>query len=249
MINLEIDYREKALIKVLDDKNIDYKAVNLELGDIRFLDSSLNELIVFERKTLKDLASSIKDGRYHEQSMRLDSHRLHNHNIIYLIEGDMDYYRPPPIQNPVTKDALYSSMFSILYFKGFSVIKTKNLNETFEIIFRFYNKLLKDKKESYYYKSQEDSKDYTTTIKTTKKDNITLENIDVIMLTQIPSVSLAIASRIMEEYNSLGCLLDALRKDPNSLDGLMVETATGKQRKMSKPAIANIIKYLKIEKV
>ena len=119
----------------------------------------------------------------------------------------------------------------------------------FEIIFRFYNKLLKDKKESYYYKSQEDSKDYTTTIKTTKKDNITLENIDVIMLTQIPSVSLAIASRIMEEYNSLGCLLDALRKDPNSLDGLMVETATGKQRKMSKPAIANIIKYLKIEKV
>ena len=50
-------------------------------------------------------------------------------------------------------------MFSILYFKGFSVIKTKNLNETFEMIIRFYNKLLKDKKESYYYKSQEDSKD------------------------------------------------------------------------------------------
>ena len=102
MINLEIDYREKALIKVLDDKNINYKSLNLELGDVRFLDSSFNELIIFERKTLKDLASSIKDGRYHEQSMRLDGHKLHNHNIIYLIEGDMDYYRPPPIQNPVT---------------------------------------------------------------------------------------------------------------------------------------------------
>ena len=188
MIKLEIDYREKALIKVLDDKNICYKAVNLELGDIRFLDNSLNELIVFERKTLKDLASSIKDGRYHEQSMRLDSHKLHNHNIIYLIEGDMDYYRPPPIQNPVTKDALYSSMFSILYFKGFSVIKTKNLNETFEIILRFYNKLSKDKKESYYYKSQQGDKEYATTIKSTKKDNITLDNIDVIMLTQIAVV-------------------------------------------------------------
>ena len=177
MVKLEIDYREKALIKVLDENNIDYSTVNLGLGDIRFLDNSFNELMIFERKTLKDLASSIKDGRYHEQSMRLDSHKLHNHNIIYLIEGDMDYYRPPPIQNPITKDALYSSMFSILYFKGFSVFKTKNLNETFEIIYRFYNKLSKDKKESYYSKSHDIDKDYTTAIKTTKKDNITLDNL------------------------------------------------------------------------
>ena len=246
MINVEIDYREKALIKVIKEKDIEFKESNLELGDIVFNDVSGNALLIFERKTLKDLASSIKDGRYHEQSMRLDAHSLHNHNIVYLVEGDMDYYSPPPIQNPVTKEALYSSMFSILYFKGFSVVKTKNLKETVEILCRFYSKLLKENKESYYLRSIDSEKDYTTTIKTTKKDNITLENIDVIMLTQIPNVSLAIASRIMQEYTSLGSLVDALKNDPTCLDGLMVETTTGKSRKMSKPAIANILKYLKI---
>ena len=246
MINLEIDYREKFLIKNLDEKKINYKVCNLELGDIRFIDSSLNELVIFERKTLKDLASSIKDGRYHEQSMRLDGHKLHNHNIIYLIEGDLEYYKAPPIQNPVSKEALYSSMFSILYFKGFSVLKTKNLNETSELLCRFYNKLLKDKKESYYYKSQYDDKDYITTIKTTKKDNITSENIDIIMLTQIPGVSTVSASNIIEITGSLAKLIDMLKNNINCLNDLTYETHTGKKRKISKTAIENIIKYLKI---
>ena len=41
------------------------------------------------KKTVNDLLSSIVDGRYKEQSLRLDNYNLHNHNIIYLIEGDM----------------------------------------------------------------------------------------------------------------------------------------------------------------
>tara|TARA_Y100000741_G_C18238739_1_gene552758 strand:+ start:137 stop:886 length:750 start_codon:yes stop_codon:yes gene_type:complete len=247
MIKLEIDYREKALIKNLDDKNVSYEINNLEVGDVRFLDGSLNEVIIIERKTLKDLASSIKDSRYYEQSLRLEAHELHNHNIIYLIEGDMDYYTPPPIQNPITKDALYSSMFSILYFKGFSVIKTKNLNETAEIINRFYNKLIKEKKESYYSGSVNKSDNYITAIKTAKKDNITIDNIDIIMLSQIPGVSIVSATNIIEITGSLIGLIDMLKKSRNSLNEISYETKTGKKRKISKTAIENIIKYLKIE--
>ena len=143
MIDVFIDYREKALIKLLIDKEKDFnfKQCNLELGDIVFKDGKNGDVLIIERKTLNDLASSIRDGRYNEQSMRLNAHPLHNHNIIYLIEGDINFYQPPPLQNPVTRDALYSSMFSILYFKGFSIIKTKNLTETLETIVRFYNKL------------------------------------------------------------------------------------------------------------
>ena len=41
---------------------------------------------LIERKSLNDLESSIKDGRYNEQSLRLDKYDLANHNIYYLIE-------------------------------------------------------------------------------------------------------------------------------------------------------------------
>ena len=256
MIEVFIDYREKALIKLMIDKEKDFnfKQSNLELGDIVFKDDKNGDMLIIERKTLNDLASSIRDGRYNEQSMRLNAHPLHNHNIIYLIEGDINFYQPPPLQNPVTRDALYSSMFSILYFKGFSIIKTKNLTETLETIVRFYNKLCKEVNKSAYYSntcinndtSINNDIEYVNTIKTRKKDNITTDNIDIIMLSQIPNVSLAIATTIIETYSSLGKLIDALKKDETCLNNLNMIVASGKTRRISKTAINNVIKYLKI---
>ena len=53
----------------------------LDLGDIIICDEEGSELLMFERKTPSDLASSIIDGRYNEQSFRLSNYKLHNHNI------------------------------------------------------------------------------------------------------------------------------------------------------------------------
>ena len=68
------------------------KIEQLHIGDVVFEDVSGNPILIFERKTLVDLAASIKDGRYNEQSFRLDKETTHNHNIIYIIEGDIERY-------------------------------------------------------------------------------------------------------------------------------------------------------------
>ena len=59
---------------------------NLDIGDYVFYDE-VNEqpLLIIERKSLSDLESSIKDGRYKEQSFRLNEAPIINHNIIYLL--------------------------------------------------------------------------------------------------------------------------------------------------------------------
>tara|TARA_B110000305_G_scaffold77463_1_gene87063 strand:- start:4256 stop:5002 length:747 start_codon:yes stop_codon:yes gene_type:complete len=247
MININVDFREKSLMEVLQKNNTSFNISNLELGDITFTDSSGNHLLIIERKTVKDLAASIRDGRYVEQSMRLNSLPLHNHNIIYLIEEDIDSYKPPPIKNAVTKEALYSSIFSILYFKGFSILKTKNLNETAEFITRIYQKISKDKRPGFYTENNvQQNNDYATTIKSAKKDNITLENIDSIMLSQIPNVSTNIANAILVKFNSLGHLIESLKSNPETLKGISYEVSSGKSRRISKTAIENIIKYLKV---
>ena len=43
------------------------------------------KMILFERKSLSDLAASIKDGRYSEQSMGLSATDTHNHNTGYTL--------------------------------------------------------------------------------------------------------------------------------------------------------------------
>lgn len=75
-----------------NEKSHKIKKEQLHIGDIVLEDSTGKQILVFERKTLNDLAASIKDGRYNEQSFRLDKEAIHNHNIIYIIEGDIERY-------------------------------------------------------------------------------------------------------------------------------------------------------------
>ena len=92
------------------------KVEMLPLGDIIISDDDDNELIIIERKSISDLLASIKDGRYEEQSYRLSGSPIHNHNIIYLIEGLIHAKK-------VDKNVVYSAIFSLNHYKGFSVMR------------------------------------------------------------------------------------------------------------------------------
>jgi len=145
-----LDYREKKLIETcfsLIQTNENFNKIvlkneNLHIGDIIIKHN--NEVkIIIERKTISDLVSSIKDKRYEEQSFRLDSLEHHNHNIIYLIEGSCEK------QNK-EKQMIYSSIFSLNYYKGFSVFRSANINETAYIICNMVLKINNKNKNSYY---------------------------------------------------------------------------------------------------
>lgn len=165
MLLVKVDYREKDLIallqlKIMNDNNNDsgndknntikLKVDNLKIGDVAFFETDQNEneigdeLLLFERKSLSDLASSIKDGRYAEQSFRLDGYQpVPNHNIVYLIEGDLSRYRENKFSR-INKNTLLSSMFSILYYKGFSVVRTMNVLETCDLVWSWVDKLQRE---------------------------------------------------------------------------------------------------------
>jgi ERCC4-type nuclease len=132
---IKIDTREQELYAkcqhiiatVVKFNNIKLILETLPLGDI-IINDGTNDCVIIERKSLSDLAASIKDGRYEEQSYRLNGLQHHNHNIIYLIEGDMN--RINVFKDRIDKQTLYSAIFSINYFKGFSVMRSVNLEET-----------------------------------------------------------------------------------------------------------------------
>lgn len=148
-----IDYREKELLtlcnnileefnnEIKNTKNIKINSDNLTLGDIVILNDNDVPMIILERKTLSDLAASIKDGRYEEQSFRLNENEMHNHNIIYLIEGDWNSYKRTFYYKTMPIKTLVSSMISINYYKGFSLYRTNNIQETSEFIIQLADKL------------------------------------------------------------------------------------------------------------
>ena len=71
-----VDCRESSLLNQMNAQNLLYDlsinivSKNLNLGDIVISDVSENPIVIIERKTPIDLAASIKDGRFKEQSER-----------------------------------------------------------------------------------------------------------------------------------------------------------------------------------
>jgi ERCC4-type nuclease len=279
-MKIRVDNRENELLKHINEliinipvfKDLEVLVENLPLGDIIISNNEEDKLII-ERKSINDLSASIKDGRYEEQSYRLNGLNHPNHNIMYLIEGDinkMNRFKDTRLE----KLTLYSAIFSLSYYKGFSVIRTFTIDETALFVCNTANKLKKGEKENKqpYYKNNNNSvkteqteqpkqletttineehptvdkcdKDYIGVIKKIKKDNITPNNIGEIMLCQIPGISSVTALAIMDKYKTLPSLLSNLQTDQKCLQDISYITTKGQTRKINKTCIANIIKYL-----
>ena len=252
---LKIDYREKKLIPILtkivnDDVSLSeilkIKIDNLLLGDISITDDNDKDYIIFERKTLNDLESSIKDNRYKEQCIRMQNDELHNHNIMFIIEGNIPTYAQ--FKNPST---LYSAVFSLYYYQGFNCLFSQGLNDTSTIIYYFLKKLLreKDNRTSFYktINSIENNEiknnlnnDYSQCIKKQKHENINKSNIWIFMLMQIPYISSTIAKSIIEKYDNIPNLIMALNSDIDCLNNFYIFDGKGNKRKLYSKVIENI---------
>jgi ERCC4-type nuclease len=277
---ITVDIREQDLLQQIKQlvlfipvfKQIKVLSDTLPIGDV-IISHENEEKLIIERKSLSDLLASIKDGRYEEQSYRLNGLQHHNHNIIYLIECDVNQSKRFKSDNKTEKLTMYSAMFSLNYYKGFSVFRSFNLEETATIICNMAYKLdkgLQSGKISFYqHKSsanisnenqssdnveettsdtsdivENSEKDYVSVIKKVKKENITPENIGEIMLCQIPGISAVTALAIMDQYKSLPNLIKELENNNECLKDITSTNLKGQVRRINKTSIANIVKFL-----
>ena len=248
---IKVDVREADLIKCIQgylsrdpflNADIQIKIEALPIGDIILChNDNGEELLIIERKSLNDLMASIKDGRYEEQSYRLDGSTCPNHNIIYFIEGDA--------RNHKDKQTIYSALCSIHYYKGFSTMRSFSIDETAYMICNMAYKLNKSQTRVGYYcvKENQIEKDnnYCSVVKKVKKDNITPENIGEIMLCQIPGVSSTIAKTICNQFKTMPLLIRAIQENDTCLDNMGTIDSKNKFRKISKTTKENIIRFLK----
>lgn len=280
---IKVDSREKDLQAKLSFyisnipafRNLKVITESLPIGDVIISGNNNEDILIIERKTIIDLLSSIKDGRYEEQSYRLNGTSVHNHNIMYVIEGDvnkMNMFRDTKFE----KLTLYSAIFSLNYYKGFSAIRTFTIDETALFICNCTSKLMKgeisDRKAFYTNKTTSPSnvtettdtietidpesdenpeqsndagsKEYISLVKKVKKENITPENIDEIMLCQIPGVSTATAISIIKKFTNIVNLIKCLEENDKCLSEVTNINNKGQSRKITKTSIANIVKFL-----
>jgi ERCC4-type nuclease len=272
-MRLIIDKRETALFQKCSEelsrlpeettKKIIVLQQDLPIGDMIIQKDDETTLIIIERKSFSDLLSSIKDGRYEEQSHRLlNTSELPPHSIIYLLEGMFSN-----LKNPKDKNLIFSCITSLNFFKGFSIMRTSTIYETAEWLILLVLKITKELekgREPYFLSSpylrnftqnnqprvleegtpqEETPENYCNFVKKVKKENITPENIGEIILSQIPGISSVTSIAIMKRFSTFPKFMTELEKNPECMNDIKIET-NGKFRKISKSSIENIIKYL-----
>lgn len=267
-----VDDRERDVYEHLQQiekpDSITIEKQTLPLGDFFVVkdDETQTPVLLFERKSFSDLFSSIKDGRYEEQSFRLlnDVRFPYKKDIVYVIEGMYSQLRQPS-----DKKLLFSALTSLSYFKGFSVLRTNSTQDTAELILHMVGKIERDLKKgkTRHTWTIHDTQDissvsqplsqlqtqppqdayqttqaYSSVVKTVKKENITKSNIAVIMLSQIPGISHTIATAIMNHAdNSLTRLIQILETNPDELKELKIGE---KQRKINKSCVVSLKNFL-----
>jgi ERCC4-type nuclease len=109
----------------------------LPIGDVLIQTNEEKDVLIIERKTFSDLLSSIKDGRYEEQSYRLlNSSGFPPHSVFYLLEGMFSQVR-----SPLESKIIYSAMTSLQFFKGFSVHRASTVKESADWILHMAEKI------------------------------------------------------------------------------------------------------------
>jgi len=253
-IVLVIDTREKLLhnnimqLLLAQQKtlpNVQVEVRSLELGDIKLVlskqDTVLREL-VFERKTLPDMISSMHDGRYREQKARLLAN-VPSHDTCYVVEGDTLCDSLQRVDKAVS-----SAYCNMVFRDDIHLFFTRNVSGTAMFLLSLCAKML-DKPATYTHSpavaGETNHKEYTSCLKlkSKKNHNITPDNCFILQLAQVPSVSNVIAKNIAAVFPNAKSLVDAMRTCATYPDKLRLLACIDK---VGKAKAAKIVEYMQL---
>lgn len=238
-LTIIIDIREDSLYADIFDRDLDiYKdkiditKAPLDIGDIHIKYNDI--LYIFERKTVKDLISSIHDGRYREQKARMLS--IYNTTqLSYIIEED-DVVSSKIYSN---KSAIQGAYINTMFRDNIRVLFTKNICETATLLLSIAVKII-DNPKKFISGNEAGETCYTDYIKLKKKkiDNIDESTCYIMQLSQIPHISNVIAKNIAKIYPTMPNLIMSLIQNDNKIKELCKIDGVGKEK------ASTIVKYL-----
>lgn len=234
-MQLFIDDREREFIKALSDSDKSKVTVaHLDVGDF-IIGTSIDEAqFVIERKTIADLNSSIKDGRYREQKSRLMQH-FDATKVMYLIEATSDMLIG-------RTDSCVNAICNTLSRDGIRVFRTTSLEESKAFLLSLLSsceklsagKLSKTSTEEALIKSN----------KVTRKKVYSDDTVYVMQLCCLPGVSAQTAKAIASVYPRHELLIRALVDTQNP--HLLSDVCIGK-RKLGKRLSEKVFKCYTVD--
>jgi ERCC4-type nuclease len=251
MITFKIDAREHKLKDLLVQSilceegltQLNVQCDNLYCGDF-IIEIDDKPIVVIERKTLPDLVSSIKDGRYRTQKAKL-TESFNECSVMYLIEGYVSYNPcSPPMIEGMQKYSIISSLINTQIRDKINVIHTKDLEDTFDLLLALLVRVCKDP-----------NKYNGSKISTPKKEDLitkhkisSKQDLFFYQLTQVPGISAKTAQAFVDKYDNMMSFYKAFNGIENEEKLKILKNITiddnNKKRRINTKVADNIVQYM-----
>jgi len=179
-------------------------------------------IIMFERKSCHDMASSVKDGRYREQKMRLIASGAMKHHIFYMMEEIPSMSELLETEDHifgVRPSVLSGMMVNTMLRDGLHVVPVTNTAETAAWVWAIAQRCLSDP-DKMVGGAISASNEYIHQVSVKKKENVTPDNCYILQLCQIPGISTKVAKGITEKFPTMLGLLQGLTAMENDKERL-----------------------------
>jgi Fanconi anemia group M protein len=191
-VKIIVDTRENTVIKTkLNNLNIEVEEQMLDVGDF-----VLSEDVCVERKTLKDFASSIIDGRLFPQLIQLK--QKYNKPILILEKG--------PQSDRISQNAFLGALASIITDFNIALIITESTEESAALMYVIAKREQIEKKKSI--KVREGEKP------------VSIKEIQKYILAGMPGVSAILATRLLEKFGTLQNVFNAPENELFDVKGI-----------------------------
>ena len=245
MLECLVDSREQALLDDLQQKPLSITTCSqmLPLGDVIIQKQEGNEvLMMIERKTVRDLIQSLRDGRYHDQRKRWLEFRLQSplSFISLWIEGDL----MATDMDDGLRSSLLNSLFRLQSKHQVLVHHVRSREAFVKSLRMVVEKFDKDP----YHLRPTDSELLPTTLnldmKQYRKSAHSQEEYWQDCLCLIPGVSSQTTQKIRTLFPSLMSLVESLHNDPRATMKAISQIPLSEKRKLGEKLAQKILCHI-----
>jgi len=225
--SLCVDCRERGALSLGVFADAEQK--QLDIGDFAVVSRDVEQedriVLAIERKSLADLAASIKDGRYTEQKCRAVS-VLGLGRFVYICEVGSDFE-----WSGCADGGVRSAIINTMIRDGVPVFFSRDVADTCALVRSMYEKVCQ-KGEAFFRGAPVAGVAYKACFKKRGDNAKDPRSVAELQLSQIPGVSLNNAAMIMNTFGAgtLPALMTALQRDPQARKTLMSVEGVGKKK-------------------
>ena len=216
MAKIVVDVRESGLLDALKahishmssepSQSVTVESAALPIGDILLSATTqaahAERRLLIERKSLADLAASIKDGRYREQKARMLATHIKD-DVMYIIEvpSSFRFTRSTNKVNGMPLSSLQSAIASLLVKSGVRTMLTRDVADTAGLVLKLLRYLSEaPTSASKHEELHEQAMCIASTVNVKRIANLDSAQCLIQQLAQIPGISFKLASTIVESF-------------------------------------------------